>query len=484
MKTFEEYLKENNEIGFVTKQFSSLVEIQGLPRVQPGELVVFESGDVGRALTLRADAVEVILFTNNRVNAGDRVARTNSHFELMVGKGMLGTIIDPLGNVVMGEVKEHKGYEPRLVNIAPPPLMDRSMVTEQFETGVVGVDLVMPIGKGQRQLVIGDRKVGKSAFLRQTLLTHAMRGGLCVYGGVAKRQQEISAFWRFLTKYGIQVNTVAVMTNSRQPGGLIFQTPYAAMTIAEYFAGKGMDVLVIFDDLSIHAKYYREVMLTAKRFPGRSAYPGDIFYVHAKLMERAGNFTTGSITALPVAETVLSDISGYIQTNLMSMTDGHIFFDAEMYNQGRRPAVNPFLSVTRVGHQSQTPLFRSLSSELSTFLSRYRQTEELLHFGGEIGEEAKQILALGNKLTKVFNQGPASVISQNIAACVIAGLFGGFWEKDTDEVFQGRYFNLARRYAREAEFRVQVDQAMAQATDFAGLVSIVSKQQVLFLGAG
>jgi len=325
---------------------------------------------------------------------------------------------------------------------------------------------------------LGDGKIGKTPFLRQVVLSHVVRGGVCVYAAIAKRYHELTRLKAYLEGKQIFGSCVVVATSARDSAGMIVQTPYTAMTVAEYFRDAGKDVLVILDDLSIHAKYYREMMLMAKRFPGRSAYPGDVFYIHAKLMERAGNFTTGSITCLPVAETVQGDISGYIQTNLMSMTDGHIFFDTELYNQGVRPAIDPFLSVTRVGHQAQTPMFKSLSRELSKFLSHYQQTEELLHFGGEMGEEAKQTVALGNKIQVMVNQ-EGGLVPKEVVAVVLAGLWGGLWGQDDLPGFQTKFLKLVTEYLTVPEYQRQVNEVVAGVADFEALVGVVKGRQEL-----
>lgn len=482
MKTFEQYLESTGEVGVVEQVFPSLVFVTGLPSVKPQELVLFETGDYGHVMSLRPGHAEVLLFSDEGVRIGMQVARTDELYQIRVGNGMLGHVIDPLGRPQEKGFDSIEGFEPRVADAMPPELGVRDLVTEAFDTGVTVVDLVIPLGKGQRELVIGDRKIGKTAFLKQAAIAHVLRGGICVYGAVAKRTHEITSLVNFATKQNISERLVIVASNSRDSAGLIFQTPYSAMAVAEYFRDQGEDVLLVLDDLTIHAKHYREITLLAKRFPGRSAYPGDVFYIHARLMERAGNFQTGSITCLPVAETVLGDISGYIQTNLMSMTDGHIFFDTELYNAGRRPAVNSFLSVTRVGHQAQSPLYKSLSQELSKFLSKYRQTEELLHFGGELGDEAKQVLSLGAKVQVLFNQAADTVVSKHITAVILAALWAGLWSSDDEHAFQQRYVTLASAYASNEAFRQQVETFIAQSENFQRLIDTVQSNEGVLTG--
>lgn len=481
MKTFDDYLNQTQEIGVVEQIFPSLVYVSGLPRAKPKELVVFETGDVGQVISLTQGHVEVVLFANSNMGVGVRVARTEQEFQIPLSQGILGSVINPIGQAVLGSHVPAGDTELRVVDVEPLKMQGRQVIKEPLDTGVTLVDMGVPLAKGQRQLILGDGKIGKTPFLRQVMLSHALRGGICIYAAIAKRYHEISDLKLFMESKNILPNSVLVASSARDTAGLIYQTPYSAMSIAEYFRDLGQDVLVIFDDLTLHAKYYREMMLMAKRFPGRSAYPGDIFYIHARLMERGGNFEKGSITCLPVAETVEGDISGYIQTNLMSMTDGHIFFDIELYNQGRRPAINSFLSVTRVGHQAQSAMFKSLSRELSRFMSQHKQTEELMHFGGEMGEEAKRVLALGDKVRVMFNQ-EGGIIPKEIAACVMAGLWGGWWEQDTLTSFQQKFTQLVNAYLTDQNYQQQVGQLLTMAQSFEELTQQVQSQQQMFIG--
>jgi F-type H+-transporting ATPase subunit alpha len=480
MKTFEEYLTQTGEVGTIEQVFTSLVFVRGLPRVKPQELVIFESGEMGQVLSITNNYVEVVVYANVSLRIGTRVARTEETFQVQVGIGLLGTILDPVGKAMMGTVVKPEGLVARAVDVPPYKLEGRQVIQESLDTGVAVVDLVVPLAKGQRQLILGDGKIGKTPFLRQVVLSHVLRGGVCVYAAIAKRYHELTRLQAYLVEKQIAPSCVVVATNARDTAGLIYQTPYTAMTIAENLRDQGKEVLVILDDLSIHAKYYRELMLMAKRFPGRSAYPGDIFYIHAKLMERAGNFQTGSITCLPVAETVQGDISGYIQTNLMSMTDGHIFFDTELYNQGKRPAINTFLSVTRVGHQAQEPVFKSLSRELSKFLTQYKQTEELLHFGGEMGEDAKKTLSMGDKVKVIFNQ-EGGLIPKEVAALVLAGLWGGYYGADEPASFQAKFMALVQAYLSDGAYQEQVRQLVYSANSLEELVGVAKGKEELLL---
>lgn len=295
------------------------------------------------------------------------------------------------------------------------------------------VDLLVPLGKGQRQLVIGDRKTGKTSFLRQTILKQAKLGTICIYAAIGKKKTDIKKVESYFKNAGIADQTVIVAAGSEDPSGTIYLAPYAAMTLAEYFRDEGHDVLVVLDDLFTHAKFYREIMLIGRRFPGRNAYPADIFYTHARLLERAGNFILQngmehSITCLPVVESVEGDIAGFIQTNIMSMTDGHIFFDNDMFGQGRRPAINSFLSVSRVGRQTQTPLRLSLHRELVSFLTLHQRMENFSHFSTEAGAGVKRTIEVAERIFAFFTQSADEVKSIDLQLIIFGILWMEYWQ--------------------------------------------------------
>lgn len=469
MKQFEDYLRDTGEVGEVEEVSHSVVYVAGLPKARPMELVVLETGELGLVLSLGRDQVEVLLLSRSRLKVGVRVARMNSLLSVGVGEGLLGRVIDPLGRVLEGDAHYHAA-EQRMVDVYPPGIEPRKTITEPFETGVALVDLAVPLGKGQRELVIGDRKIGKTTFLLQSMLSHAVRGGVCIYALIAKRGSDLSSLTDFIHRHTMWQQTVVVATNSADAAGMVYLTPYTAMSMAEYFRDKGKDVLVILDDLTKHAKYYRELTLLANRFPGRSAYPGDIFYLHSRLLERAGDFKTGSITCLPVAETSMGDISGYIQTNLMSMTDGHIYFDQERYNQGRRPAIDPFLSVTRVGRQTQTPLMKSLGRELSGFMVEHAKLQELLHFGGELNKEVKNKLSTGEKVIDFFSQESELIVPPLIAVIFLASIFAGMWDEISKEEMRNKMRKLTARYYDDESLKKQLAEIVEQRETFGDLV--------------
>lgn len=407
MNEFKNYLTSTKEYGIVTEIHHSLVVGTGLPGARPKEKVVFETGGIGEIFALEKDRFSALVFADEPLTIGTRVARTNAFLSVPVGDGLLGAIIDPLGTALAREGKIRRLGADRAVDCPVKGLTARAKITRPFLTGVGVVDLLIPLGKGQRELVIGDRKTGKTSFLLSVVKNQAREGTVIVYALIGKKQSEIKKVEEFLQAEKIETAVVVAGPAASSPG-LICLTPFTAMTIGEYFCDQGRDVLVILDDLSTHARFYREFSLLGRSFPGRDSYPGDIFYVQAKLLERAGNFkfktTEAALTCLPVAETIDSDLTGYIPTNLMGMTDGHIFFDSNVYAKGRRPAINIALSVTRVGRQTQSGLEREINRKLTAFLANLERVADYSHFGAELTEEVKETLVKGEWLYAFFDQ--------------------------------------------------------------------------------
>lgn len=484
MQDYSYYLQSVGEIGFVEQSVGSLLYVSGLPTAHPREIVMFENGEIGQILALTKESAQVLLLGHSRAQVGSKVVRTGKYLEVPVSNDLLGKTIDPLGNIrsQTAATPNKKSQEVTYKNIEmrPPSISSRKVIESQLETGVAIVDLVIPLGKGQRELVIGDRKTGKSEFLLQTILTQAQRGTVCIYAMIGQKQMDILKLDDYFTKKGIRNNSIIVASSSSEPAGLIFLTPYTAMTIAEYFRDQGLDVLLILDDMTTHARTYREISLLAKRFPGRGSYPGDIFNIHAKLIERAGNFTKGSITCLPVAESVLGDLSGYIQTNLMSMTDGHIFFDIELYNQGKRPAVNPFLSVTRVGHQTQSVLQRDLSGVVSNFLVAYEKMKQFMHFGAEVGESSRSTLALGQRVDAFLNQGTEITLSVDLNMFILALVWSGVWNDVDIPTMNAQTLKIIELYSRDQEYKKKIAQIISSSNQFMDLITAIKRDQNLY----
>lgn len=429
------YLQATNEFGSITSVHHPLVTINGLPHVSTKELVIFENGAIGEVFTLAKNSIQVLVFSPTSLRLGMKATRTNVFSSIPVGEELLGRVIDPLGTPLFSKENRIDTKERRELEVAPLGIKERTKINQPFYTGVSVVDLMVPLGKGQKELVIGDRKTGKSAFVLTTIKNQIKNGAVAIYCCVAKKKSDIKKVETYLKNEGILSSCVIVATTSFDSPALIYLTPYSAMSIAEYFRDQGQEVVVVLDDLTTHAKFYRELSLIANRFPGRDSYPGDIFYTHARLLERSGNFKhhsgkNVSITVLPVAEIIEGDFTGYIATNLMGMTDGHIFFDSNIYYQGRRPSVNILLSVTRVGRQAQSDVLRSINRELTSFFSLYDKMQNLSHFGAELTDSVVNILKTGEILYTMFNQPPTITIPLSVQVI----LFGLLWLKFFNDV--------------------------------------------------
>jgi len=428
---FEKNLRLYEEVGFVRENFGAVVMVEGLPNAVLNEQVVFESGGIGQVVGLTLNRVKILVLNTTRMSSSERVVRTGEKIATQVSEELLGKITDSVGICVDGTVLKSKNLQRREIDGKPWGIFNRKRVNRRFTTGVMLVDLMVPLGKGQRELIIGDRKIGKSLLLLQATLAQAREGSVCIYVAIGKKKSEVLDIQKYLKDQGVDNQTVVVATSPMDSPGEIYVSPYTAMTMAEYFRDMGRDVLVVMDDLSTHAKYCREIGLVSKKFPGRNSYPGDIFYTHSRLLERAGNFMVTnrevSITCLPVAETIQGDLSDYVSTNIMSMTDGHIYYDGDLYFRGRRPAINTFLSVTRVGRQTQTLLQVDANRLLTDLLTNYEKTQGFQKFGAELGENSRQILAVGERILGFFDQPISVVVPENLQLVLLGLLVSGMW---------------------------------------------------------
>lgn len=471
MKSFNDYLKETEEIGFVEEVIEYIVYSSGLPSAVPHEMVVFETGEMGQVISLSKDLVEILVFSRTQVKVGTKVTRTKEFLEIPVGEELLGETIDPLGNIIDSIKPIQKPSNHLPIDRTPAGITARKRITKSLETGIILVDLIIPLGKGQRELVIGDRKSGKTNFIAHTILNQAKLGTTCIYAAVGKKKIDIKKMEEFFIKNKVMDKVIIVASSPQDPSTIIYLTPYTAMSIAEFFRDKGKDTLIILDDLSTHAKFYREISLLGKRFPGRNSYPGDIFHVHSKLLERAGNFITGkdedaSITCMPVVETVQGDLTGYIQTNIMSMTDGHIFFDSDLFSKGRRPAINPFLSVTRVGHQTQNQLKREINRELISFLTLYEKIQNYVHFGAELSDSVKATLATGDRILHLFDQPLYKTNASQVQLFLFCSLWVGTWNNKTPEEMKKDIEKITDAYISNQGIREQINKFIESQDSF------------------
>lgn len=477
MNTFTTYLNTTKEIGFVEESVPSLAYTSGLPGARVSEIVTFETGEMGYVTALLEEVVEVLVFAKAPLRIGTRAARTGHNLQIPVGEKYLGKMIDPFGNLIDKNKPFQKPTQFMPIDVVPLGIENRKKIVTAFETGVSLVDMLIPLGKGQRELVMGDRKTGKSNFLYQTMIYQAKKGVICIYAVIGKKKFDIKHAEDTFIKAGIMDKTIIMASVADDPLASIYVTPYCAMTLAEYFRDQGKDVLLILDDLTNHAKFYREIGLLGKRFPGRNAYPGDIFFSHAKLMERAGNFVhqngEAAITCMPVVETVQGDIAGYIQTNIMSMTDGHIYFDTDLFARGRRPAINPFLSVTRVGRQTQTDLRRSLSREVTSFLTLLEKMENFSHFGAEASYSIKETLGTGDQLAEYFNQTADVVIELPLQIFIFTLLWYGVWKGQLAANMKTDINKIITQYRSDPSLQKQVGEIISGASSLNDFMTLL-----------
>lgn len=480
MKDFNFYLNSISEIGFAEEASSAIVYVSGLPKIKTDEIVIFEGGKIGIVLSFTPQIVEVLVFSKEPISHGTKVVRTNEFLKLPVGPELFGRIIDPLGNPLTAMNAYKKPTTLRGINTHAAGILSRKTINKQFETGVPIVDLVMPLGFGQRELIIGDRKTGKTNFLLQAILAQTKQEHICIYAAIGKKRLDIKDAEEFFRKNGIMDKVIVVATGFDDPIGLSFLVPFSAMTISEYFRDEGHDVFLVLDDLTTHAKFYREISLLGKRFPGRNSYPGDIFYTHARLLERAGNFETPNgekaITCLPVVETAQGDLSGYIQTNIMSMTDGHLYFDSDLFAKGRRPAINPFLSVTRVGRQTQSTLKRDINREILSFLTISEKMQNFTHFGAELTESTKVTLAVAEKVIQFLDQAISITMPINLQILLFSMLWDNILQNKNIEPIGKDINKIIDSYKNKPEVGKQIDQTINDAKSFNGLLKVMREK--------
>ena len=478
MKTFDDYLKTVGEVGHIQSVVQSIVYVSGLPSARPKEMVIAAGGQRGIVQSLMLGSVEVLMLDTHNLINGLAVTSTNETFKIPVSAGLLGRVVDPFCQSIDGAGPIIGEKELRIIEPRAPGISERARVREPLETGVSLVDLLVPLGYGQRELVIGDKKTGKTIFLLQAITSQTSKGVICVYVSIGKRQNDIKTVENYLRKRNGPSNPCIGAANSADPATMIYLAPFSAMAIAEFFRDSGHNVLIVFDDLTNHAKFYREISLLSKRTPGRGSYPGDIFHLHAALLERAGNIKTASnqmvsITALPAAETLEGDITGYIQTNLMAITDGHIFFDIDEFRKGKRPAINHTLSVSRVGNQTKTDIERSLGQMVRDAFTKYQKDLEIARFGVELPEHTRAEISLGEKIEGIFNQDAETLISRPLSLILLGLLFGGYWKDKEASQMKVDLIRLIQKH-QAGELR-QVEEEVQKASTVDELLTTCQK---------
>jgi F-type H+-transporting ATPase subunit alpha len=443
---------ETAEVGQVLSVGDGIARVYGLDDVQAGEMVEFADGTKGMALNLEEDNVGVVIFgSDSAIREGDVVKRTNAIVDVPVGKGLLGRVVDGLGNPIDGK-GPIQSTERRLVEVKAPGIIPRKGVHEPMQTGLKAVDALIPIGRGQRELIIGDRQTGKSAiavdaFINQRATNEAAGGDdtkklFCIYVAVGQKRSTVAKLVKTLTDFGAMEYSIVVAATASEPAPMQFLAPYTGCTMGEYFRDNGMHAVIVYDDLSKQATAYRQMSLLLRRPPGREAYPGDVFYLHSRLLERAAKLGEGSglgsLTALPIVETQANDVSAYIPTNVISITDGQIFLETDLFYQGIRPAVNVGLSVSRVGSSAQTKAMKKVAGKIKLELAQYREMAAFAQFASDLDASTQRLLNRGARLTELLKQPQyAPMVNEEQVAVIYAGVNGYLDKVKVSDV--GRY---------------------------------------------
>jgi F-type H+/Na+-transporting ATPase subunit alpha len=428
---------EVSEVGQVLSVGDGIARVYGLDNVQAGELVEFENGVRGMTLNLEIDNVGIVIFGNDReIKEGQTVKRTGAIVDVPVGKGLLGRVVDALGNPIDGKgpIKSDKRAR---VDVKAPGIIPRKSVHEPMATGLKAIDSLIPIGRGQRELIIGDRQTGKTAIALDTILNQKPLNAqpdekiklYCVYVAVGQKRSTVAQFVKVLEEQGALDYSIIIAATASDPAPMQYLAPFSGCTMGEFFRDNGMHAVIIYDDLSKQAVAYRQMSLLLRRPPGREAYPGDVFYLHSRLLERAAKMNddnkAGSLTALPVIETQANDVSAYIPTNVISITDGQIFLETDLFYQGIRPAVNVGLSVSRVGSAAQTKAMKKVAGRIKGELAQYREMAAFAQFGSDLDATTQRLLNRGARLTELLKQPQFSPLKMEEQVCVIyAGVNG------------------------------------------------------------
>ncbi len=461
------------EVGQVLSVGDGIARVYGLDKVQAGEMVEFPGGIRGMVLNLETDNVGIVIFGDDRsIKEGDTVKRTRSIVDVPVGRALLGRVVDALGNPIDGK-GPIEAAERRVADVKAPGIMPRQSVHEPMATGLKSVDAMIPVGRGQRELIIGDRQTGKTAIALDTILNQKNYNGReddgmktlhCFYVAIGQKRSTVAQLVKKLEETGAMAFTTVIAATASEPAPMQYLAPYAATAMAEYFRDNGMDALIIYDDLSKQAVAYRQMSLLLRRPPGREAYPGDVFYLHSRLLERSAKLNEanggGSLTALPIIETQAGDVSAYIPTNVISITDGQIFLETDLFFQGIRPAVNTGLSVSRVGSAAQTNAMKSVAGPVKLELAQYREMAAFAQFGSDLDAATQRLLNRGARLTELMKQPQyAPLTNAEIVAVIYAGTKGyldkvpvgdvGKWEQGLLQFMRNQHADVLDWLTRE-----------------------------------
>lgn len=459
---------ELQETGTVLTVGDGIARVYGLEGAKAGELVEFTSGTKGVVLNLEEDNVGIAMFGKvDSVQEGDSVKRLNEINSVPVGRGLLGRVVDALGNPIDGQ-GPLQNVESGKVEVKAPGIIARKSVHEPLQTGLKAIDAMVPIGRGQRELIIGDRQTGKTAIAIDTIINQKGKGVVCVYVAIGQKASTVAQVVDKLKKSGAMEYSIVVAATALDPAPMQFLAPYSGCRMAEFFRDKGEHVVIFYDDLSKQAAAYRELSLLLRRPPGREAYPGDVFYLHSRLLERACKLNdalgAGSITAFPVIETQAGDISAYIPTNVISITDGQIFLEADLFFSGIRPAINAGLSVSRVGGSAQVPAMKAVAGSLRLELAQYRELAAFAQFGSDLDEATQRTLNRGARLVEILKQGQYQPQSVGLQVAIIFAATRGYldnvevtkvgaFEKGLSDLLQAKYAGVIQKIEQRAKLQ-------------------------------
>ncbi len=472
---------EVSEVGQVLTVGDGIARVYGLDNVQAGEMVQFPDGTKGMALNLETENVGIVIFgDDSKIKEGDVVKRTGAIVDVPVGKSLLGRVVDALGNPIDGKGSVDKNLERKRVEIKAPGIIPRQSVNEPMQTGLKAIDSLVPVGRGQRELIIGDRQTGKTAIAIDAIINQKevnksndeKKKLYCIYVAIGQKRSSVAQIVKTLEDAGAMEYTIVVAATASDPAPLQFLAPYTGCTMGEYFRDNGMHALIIYDDLSKQAVAYRQMSLLLRRPPGREAFPGDVFYLHSRLLERAAKLNEknggGSLTALPIIETQASDVSAYIPTNVISITDGQIFLETELFYKGVRPAVNVGLSVSRVGSAAQIKAMKQVSGSIKLELAQYREMAAFAQFGSDLDLSTQKLLNRGSKLTELLKQDqyqPLKVEEQVIS--IFCGVKGFLDDIELGQIksFEKKLLTKLKNEAQEILNSIQSSGKIDEATE-------------------
>ena len=473
---------EMKETGTVILVGDGIARVYGLQACMASELLEFEDGSFGMAQNLEAETVSVALLSNeNNIREGSTVKRTGKVLSVPVGQAMLGRVVNALGEPIDG-----KGPIPadaiRPIESEAPGIIERKSVSVPLQTGIKAIDSMIPIGRGQRELIIGDRQTGKTEIAIDTIINQRNTGVICIYVAIGQKNSSVVQIANQLTAAGAMDYTIIVSASASESAPLQYVAPYSGCAMAEHFREQGKDVLIIYDDLSKHAVAYRALSLLIRRPPGREAYPGDVFYLHSRLLERAAcvapEYGGGSITALPLIETQAGDVSAYIPTNVISITDGQIFLETELFHAGVMPAINPGISVSRVGGSAQLKGMKKVAGELKLLYSQYRELQSFAQFGSDLDADTKARLALGERIVEVLKQGRNAPVRVGCQVAIVYAVING-WLNDTPvkqvKDYEAKLYELLE--AKYADFLQRVESGYWEDKDIADLEQALNEMK-------